>query len=167
MPRYQPKPLPTIQVLMPEDLSGLITDEIDQPQNQNPEGAGLGVKATADVPAPEYSEIPKDLYDEAWVEHSHRGFNDRIMAARTPVIKAVIAPAVAPQILATTQMEMEAGRKRVADFAEAEMQRRAIPRKKEAWEGSNTPIFRPGQFDEYKGTLKSPAHTVDKTHLVR
>lgn len=164
MPKYQPKPLPTIQ-LMPADLSGLITDEIVQPPSPSLDDDALIVP---EVPAPaEYSEIPKDLYDEAWVEHSHRDFNARIMAARAPVIKEAIAPAVAPQILATTQAEMEAGRKRVADFEEAEMQRRAIPRKKEAWEGSNTPIFRPGQFDEYKATLKSPAHTPDKSTLVR
>lgn len=99
---------------------------------------------TADVPAA--VGVSRETYDEAWVENSHREFAQRIAQARAPVVKAPVAPCVAPRIAETTRLEMEAGARRVAQFAEAEQHRRVIPRKKEAWEGTNTAIFRPIDF---------------------
>lgn len=100
--------------------------------------------STADVPAA--VGVSREAYDDAWVENSHRDFAIRIAQARAPAPKPVVLPCVAPGVAEATRREMEAGAKRVAQFAEAEAHRRVIPRKKEPWEGNSTPVFRPIDF---------------------
>lgn len=115
-----------------------------------------------EVPAVEY---PKDLYELAHIENDHRTFEARLAEACQPVVKEYTPPPVPVQIAENTRREMEAGRRRVAEFAELESKRQATinePRKKEPWEGTNTPVFRPGEFDEYKTTMKSPVLTQSK-----
>ena len=116
--------------------------------------------STAGVP-----EYPKDLYDAAHIENGHRDFNDRIMAVRAPNQgkPEYVPPPPPPAIAAQIKAEMEAGAKRVAEFAAQKAANKALAKRTpEKWEGTNTPVFRPSDVSEYRNTLKSPAQTHSK-----
>lgn len=153
-----PIPTMTFEDQKLQDFMGMsepMTDTVEAPpQSHSAPGESAPVESasvpvvpqplTADVPAA--VGVSRETYDAAWVEHSHRDFAQRIAQARAPVVRVPVAPCIAPRIAETTRLEMEAGAARVAQFAVAEQQRRVIPRKKEPWEGNNTPIFRPIDF---------------------
>lgn len=122
----------------------------------------------AQSPAPEPTtngtvEYPAELYSSAWIENEHRDFNDRLMEARAPKEVAHVTPKVPEAVARATELEMAAGALRVAEFEKQEKDRKAISqRTPEKWEGKNTPVFRPGDFSEYRPTLKTPGQTVSK-----
>lgn len=93
-------------------------------------------------------DYPKDLYNEAVIANEMRDFNTQLGNAMRPEIKTYTPPPVPPAIAEATRREMEAGRKRVAEFAAVEQQRRVVmaERKKEPWEGNTTAVFRPTAY---------------------
>lgn len=101
--------------------------------------------------------IPDAIYDTAQEDNRQRTFTHELLAARTPQEgPAYVPPPVCKGILDQTKAEMEAGAKRVAEFAEAEIGRKIITdaHKNDKWvpQGS-VPVFRPGDFvpDQRKG----------------
>lgn len=108
----------------------------------------------ADVPL---VQLPPSVRDEAERENMHRDLAQRLAAANQPKVDTYVPPAVPEQIAKTTQAEMAAGAKRVAEFAELEAIRKQMnaTRAAEAWEGKNTAVFRPGDVAEYKN-IKAP-----------
>lgn len=128
----------------------------------------------AQMPAPtagargEVPDYPKDLYDAAHIENGHINFNNAIMAVRAPNHgkPEYVPPPIPAAIAEATKREMEAGAKRVAEFAEQKAAQQAIAKRTpEPWEGKSTAVFRPGDVSEYRAGLKSPAQTPSKDNV--
>lgn len=83
-----------------------------------------------------------------------RDFEAAVMAARRQADKPPSAPQpVPPAISAQTRKEMEAGAKQSAYWKE-QQKLRPLPNAKEIQAaGSNTPVFRPGEFMHEKGSV--------------
>lgn len=96
----------------------------------------------------EVPDYPKSIYDSAHIENEMRDFNTQLGNANRPVIKTYTPPPVPQAIADATRREMEAGRQRVAEFAEVEAIRREqmANRTKEPWEGNTTQVFRPAAY---------------------
>lgn len=112
------------------------------------------------MPSPDQDQVveyPKDLYDGAQIENSHRDFNDRLTEARAPKVNDYVTPPVPEGIVKQRDLELQAGRERVVHFEQVERERLKISatRVPEKWEGSNTPVFRPPDVTEYKN-IKGP-----------
>src|SRR5579872_4047434 len=68
--------------------------------------------------------------------------------------KPHVTQPVAPAIRAQTESELAAGRAISARHAEQQAAR-TYPAKKEPWEGTNTPVYKSGEFTEEKAPAKS------------
>jgi len=150
--------------LMP--MNPALQPEAQQPNTQtliaaggDPDPKPAEAQASADVPL---VQAPQSVRDDAEREDMHRDFERRMAEANQPKVDTYVTPPVPSQIAANTRLEMEAGRRRVSEFAgiEAARQKFNAVRKAEAWEGQNTPIFRPGNFEEYKN-IKGPSVSKD------
>lgn len=102
-------------------------------------------------------EIPRDIYETADEDNRQRTFTHDLLAARTPQdAPAYVPPPVPAGVAAQTKAEMEAGSKRVAEFAAAEKDRKAVTaaHSRDKWaEPGSVAVFRPGDFvpDQRKG----------------
>ena len=94
--------------------------------------------------------VPASVFADADEDNRRRDFTLAIVEARTPPpepeqVKQPIPKALAEQ----TRLEMEAGAKRVAEFAANERERQdAMERhKRDKWQArNNEEIFRPGEY---------------------
>lgn len=100
---------------------------------------------TADVPAGRSvsAEPSKELYLEATDDNAKRNFVEQVFAARNPEVKPYVAPPIPPRIAEQTRLEMEAGRRRVADF---EAQQASRPQRPVEPDGTTTAVFRPADY---------------------
>lgn len=122
--------------------------------------AGLGPDVTAKVeevnqPAVVAAAPTQDFTKEdqlhAESDNLQRDFLARVAVAKQEGMpKPYVAPAVPPLIAEQTRLEMEAGRRRVEEFAQIEASR---PRRVPQTDGTMTPVFRPDEFvpDQKKG----------------
>jgi hypothetical protein len=120
--------VPLVQVAgLGEDLTKKV-EEVNQP--------------AAAVAAPTQDFTADDqLHAES--DNLQRDFMARIAAARAPDPKPYTPPAVPERIAEQTRLEMEAGRRRVEEFAALEASR---PKRAPQTDGSMTPVFRPEDF---------------------
>lgn len=136
------------------------------PTQMDPQSAAPSVP-TANETAPNY---PKELYDDAHIENEHRDFNLKLMAARGPNQgkPEYVPPPIPPAIAEATRLEMEAGKARVEHFSKIEAERKLIAaRVPEKWEGTSTPLFRPGNFEEYKPKSKNPVGALNEMNAMQ
>jgi len=97
------------------------------------------------------------IYDEAMELNRERDFRDAILAARAPLVKPpYVPPAPPPAMVEQTRLEMEAGRKRVMEFAAEEVARREAHErhKNDKWaDKGSVEVFRPADYvpDQKKG----------------
>jgi hypothetical protein len=97
------------------------------------------------------------IYDEAMAQNREHEFVTAIMAARNPPeVKEYVAPEVPPAIAAQTKLEMEAGAKRVMEFAGQEIERQEAHERhrRDRWaDKESVPVFRPDDYvpDQKKG----------------
>lgn len=129
------------------------------------------VAATPPKPEPlVVPDYPKNIYNEAHVSNDRMDFEERLMASRAPPdVKPYVPPPVPDAIAERTRQEMQAGAKRVEEFKVIEQDRRiqAATRAKEPWEGETVEVFRPGNFEEYKNTLRQVGNTTSKDNLTQ
>jgi hypothetical protein len=96
-------------------------------------------------------------YDEAMDTNREHDFVKAIMEARKPVATPEYTPpAVPPAIAEQTRLEMEAGRKRVMEFAGQEIERQEAHErhKRDKWaDKGSVEVFRPDDYvpDQKKG----------------
>lgn len=106
---------------------------------------------------PTRSKDEAKIYADAEEANRIRDFEAAIVASRTPLpVPEYIPPKPAPAILEQTRLEMEAGKKRVAEFAAEEATRREIheANKRDKWaDKGSVEIFRPADYvpDQRKG----------------
>jgi len=95
----------------------------------------------------------KDLQEQAENENMQRNFMLSMQQAQRPEVKPYTPPEVPKQIAETTRLEMEAGRKRVAEFAALEQARVRIVPQHDPSAGKTVPVFRPADWvpDQRKG----------------
>jgi hypothetical protein len=101
------------------------------------------------------AEEPSGRIEPGTLEELHA----RIRAARAPKPEYTPPPPT-PRQQAQINAEMEAGR-RASERAAAQQANRPLP-VKDPTEGSTSSVHRPGKFDEYRGSFKSPAQTASK-----
>lgn len=131
---------------------------LDSGLAQTPQAEATGLTTTA-VGGAEVKmvEIPRDQYEEANEENRQRNFVDAIMQARAPQVEPPYVPPPVPHAVATqTALEMEAGRKRVAEFEASEAERLKVTEahKNDKWaDKGSTSVFRPASYvpDQRKG----------------
>ena len=127
--------VPLVQVAgLGDDVTRKV-DEVNQPAQ-----VAAAVEAKAQEPTQDFSKEDQ-LHAES--DNLKRDFLQRVAAARAPEIKPYTPPAVPPRIAEQTRLEMEAGRQRVAEFAEQQASR---PRPAPQQDGSMTPVFRPEDY---------------------
>lgn len=130
----------------------IIADVVSQSPDPTPTPTAEAEAAPAEdnfiqIAVPDY---PKQLYDAAVIENEMMDFNTQLGNAMRPVIREYTPPPIPTAIAEATRREMEAGRQRVAEFAEQEKLRRVLvateQRRKEPWEGNSVSIFRPQAY---------------------
>jgi hypothetical protein len=89
-------------------------------------------------------QFSRDLMERAESENLARNFALSMQAQRNPVVVPYVTPAVPPQIAENTRLEMEAGRKRVAEFEALEAAR--PKRAPDPTQGGSVAVFRPGDY---------------------
>jgi hypothetical protein len=106
---------------------------------------------------PTRSKEEAKVYDEAMAQNREHEFIGAIMEARKPPdVKEYTPPQVSAAIAEQTRLEMEAGAKRVAEFAAQEAERQAVHErnKRDKWaDKESVPVFRPDDYvpDQKKG----------------
>jgi len=99
---------------------------------------------------PTRSKEEAKIYDEAVEQDREFDFIKAILAARTPPEKPVhIPPTPPPAVVEQTRLEMEAGKKRVMEFATEEISRQEAHARHRAdkWaDKGSTPVFRPDDY---------------------
>jgi len=97
------------------------------------------------------------IYDEAMEVNREHDFVQAITAARRPPEKPTyVPPPVPPAVAEQTRLEMEAGRKRVMEFAAQEIERQEAHErhKRDKWaDKGSVEVFRPPEYvpDQRKG----------------
>lgn len=106
---------------------------------------------------PTRSKDEAQVYSEASELNREHDFVHAILKAREPVHKPeYVPPAPPPAVVTQTQLEMEAGRKRVMEFAAQEIERQEAHErhKNDKWaQKPDTAVFRPDDYvpDQKKG----------------
>ena len=106
---------------------------------------------------PTRSKEEAKVYDEAQEVNREKDFVHAIMEARKPPEKPeYVPPAPPPAVLEQTRLEMEAGKKRVAEFAAQEEMRKEVHERnrKDKWaDKGSVEVFRPDDYvpDPKKG----------------
>jgi hypothetical protein len=105
------------------------------------------------VAAEALQQFSKETMEQAENENMARNFALSMQAARNPEVVPYTPPAVPKAIAESTRLEMEAGRKRVAEFEEMERLRPKPAPVQDPHAGSSTAIFRPADYvpDQRKG----------------
>ena len=100
------------------------------------------------------SEKQRDESDQAHQDRIKREFEAAVLAVRKQEAAPPLPPMpVPPQIAEQTRREMAAGAKQSA-YWESQKVNRPLPTAKEIKEaGTNTPVFRPGEYMHEKGGL--------------
>lgn len=126
----------------------------DKPAVDLPDEAPKSTALIEDAPDEPRQQEPRDRDEPRTLQELH----DRIIELRQP--KPVYQPPPPTVRQAEqTRLEMEAGR-RAVQRAEASQSFR--PNQTDPTEGTNTPVYRPGDVDEYRNTFKSPVMTKSK-----
>lgn len=110
-----------------------------------------------------FEEAPMEAEKEEQFDVARPGtleeLHERIRAARAPKPVYVPPPPTERQ-QAQIDAEMAAGR-RASERAQAQLDARP-PRPRDQSEGTSTPVARPGNFDEYRGTFRQQGQTPNK-----
>ena len=150
-----------VQIKGLEDDVTVAVTEINQPvaaalAMQHQIGSGLAPQRGApDAIQP----WPKELQTEAEDEDRKRDFVAEVFAAReTPAAKVYTPPPVPDAVKTQTQLEMEAGRQRVAEFEAIEASR---PKRRPQTNETMQSVFRPADYvpDQKKGQGLIPTVT--------
>lgn len=143
----------------------------------NAQNSATGVEAPAQTPAPEATAeaVPEPApskepiwspelermamaeYQQATNENISRNFLTALAAARSPKVNVYTPPPVPPAIQENTRLEMEAGRKRVAEFEAME----ALRPKRPVEPVNSVPVFRPDNY--IPDPRKNQGHTMPRT----
>jgi hypothetical protein len=106
---------------------------------------------------PTRSKEEAKIYDEAMDTNREHEFVHAIMEARKPPeVAEHVPPSIPPAIAEQTRLEMEAGRKRVMEFAGQEVERQEAHErhKRDKWaDKGSVEVFRPDDYvpDQKKG----------------
>jgi len=121
-----------------EDVTRTVT-EINQP---------AAVAAAQDV-----QNFTRDVQEQAENDNMQRDFMVAVAAARNPEPKPYTPPPIPERIAEATRLEMEAGRRRVSEFAAIEAARPKPQPQAQPGNATMTPVFRPADFvpDQKKG----------------
>lgn len=119
-------------------------------ENQPPNWGQTPIPVETPAPAPVIDntvvDYPKDIYAEANNENAKRNFMQQLSEARNPPVKEYKTPPVPKAVQTQTELEMAAGRKRVAEFQQMEVERQALSPKPEPHAATTTPVFRPADY---------------------
>lgn len=103
-------------------------------------------------------QLPRDFIDLAEAENMKRDFTHALLTARNPPPKPEYRPpALSDGMVKQRDLEMAAGRQRVAEFAANEEHRKRIheAHQNDKWQnpGANVSVFRPNDYvpDQKKG----------------